>query len=384
MSGIKEILESYPEISFIEDKTLQSVQEEMLSDFISKYEELEGKTLTMGEADPNRLILYAASLQLYQLYIYLDNAGKQGLLKYSYGDNLENMAALKQLKRKSGSYATTTIRFTLSEKQNSVITIPMGTRITAGDNIYFYTKETIEIQPGETKGEVIAVCDTIGESGNGYEAGMLNRLVSPIAFVNEVKNMSISQGGAEEESDESLAERIYLSPSSYSVAGPKDAYKYWVKAYSTSISDVFVESPAPSCIDIRFILEDGQLPEEAIIKEVLEFVSDKTKRPQTDLVTVAAPDIVEYNIDLTYYIETNDSKSAATIKTEVETAIEVYKRWQQEKIGRDINPSVLITKIVQAGAKRAEIRSPTFNVLENTQIARVNNCNIIYGGLEDD
>ena len=54
----------------------------------------------------------------------------------------------------------------------------------------------------------------------------------------EVITITKSSGGEDEESDDSFAGKIFLAPSSYSVAGPDDAYVYWVKTFSTEILDV--------------------------------------------------------------------------------------------------------------------------------------------------
>lgn len=384
MSTIKTTLQDYPDISFIENKTLEDVVNEMINDFTTKYEEETGTPITLTEANPDRLILYAAALQIFQIYQYIDNAGKQSLLKYAYDKNLENVGALKQVIRNQGSAATVSLKFELSSVQTSNVTITMGTRVTAGDGVFFYTKETVEIKAGSIEATVTAICDTIGSKYNGYAVGTINTLVTPIAFVGKVSNLDESSGGSNIEDDDSLAEKIFLAPSSYSVAGPGDAYKFWVKNYNSSITDVYVDTPEPCKVDIRFILEDGELPNETLANEVLDYISDGTKRPQTDLVSVSAPELEDYEIDLTYYINTSDANKAATIQNEVNIAINSYIAWQKSVIGRDINPSYLISKIINAGAKRVEIISPSFVAIPNTAIANNIVKNAAYGGLEDD
>ena len=71
MSDIKKTLEGYPDISFIENMTLESLQEQMIADFTEKYKEETGQELTLGLADPNRLVLYSAALQIYQGMQYI-------------------------------------------------------------------------------------------------------------------------------------------------------------------------------------------------------------------------------------------------------------------------------------------------------------------------
>lgn len=137
-------------------------------------------------------------------------------------------------------------------------------------------------------------------------------------------------------------------------------------------------------VDIRFILKDGTLPNATMVKGMEEHLQQRGKRPLTDRVQVAAPDVVTYNTDFTYYINASDSASATQIQTQVEQAVRDYQLWQSTGIGRDINPDELMAYIKKAGAKRASIREPAFKVLANTEVAQVNSTNIVYGGLEDD
>jgi len=384
MSDIKKTLEGYPDISFIENMTLESLQEQMIADFIEKYKEETGQELTLGLADPNRLVLYSAALQIYQGMQYIDNAGKQSFLKYSYSGFLENLGALKGIQRNPGNPATAIERFTVSAVQNNAISIPMGTRVTAGDNVYFYTVEDAEIPAGAEYIDIQVECTEAGTGANGYEAGKINILVDSINYIGSVANTTKSEGGAEEESDEQLADRIYLAPSSYSTAGPDDAYEYWVKTCNPSITDVKVQSPSDGVVEIRFIMQDGTIPGEATLQEVGTFLQNEKIRPLTDKVEVKAPVAQNYAINLTYYIAESDKNQASAIQQNVNSAVDAYKMWQCEKIGRDINPSYLMRLIMNAGAKRAVIASPEFAVVPAENIALCTTVTVTYGGVESD
>nr|WP_243106445.1 hypothetical protein [Clostridium sp. OF09-10] len=87
---------------------------------------------------------------------------------------------------------------------------------------------------------------------------------------------------------------------------------------------------------------------------------------------------------MTYYINSSDSGSVATIQGEVSKAIDEFVTWQQSKIGRDINSSELIKRITAAGAKRVEIKSPVFQKIGDTSIAHLASRSVTYGGVEDD
>lgn len=382
--SLKNTLDNYPDISFIENLSLEDLQSQMINDFQNKYLELTGQEISLPQADPVRLILYAATLQLYQGMQYIDAAGKQSFLKYAFGKYLDNMGALKGIVRNEGEAAKTKIRFTLSAARPGAIIIPMGTRVTPGGNVFFYTEEESAIPIGETYVDVPAVCAEIGEVGNNFEVDAIKVLVDKIPYVAEVRNIQPSSGGAEIESDANLAERIYLAPSSYSTAGPDDAYRYWVKEYNPDIKDVKVYSPVPGVVDIRFILQDGELPTQGMIEGVEEYLMDGERRPLTDYVTVAAPEVHPYDVKIKYWINDSDKNKAAAVQKNVDAAVSGFAYWQKSQIGRDINPSMLNHYIMQAGAKRVEVLEPAFLVIGEAALAVLNNVEVEFGGIERD
>ena len=126
-------IENLPEVSFIDYITLDDVQRQMVSDYQERYETLTGTPTTLGRADPPALVLYACSIQIYQALLYVDRAGKQDLLKYSYGEFMDNLAALKGIKREPAKAAVVKVKFTLSGLRPHPVAIPAGTRVTNGN-----------------------------------------------------------------------------------------------------------------------------------------------------------------------------------------------------------------------------------------------------------
>lgn len=384
MSDILDTINNLPDISFIDGLTLEDIQGQMLSDFVAKYQEATGKKIKLSKSDPNRIILLGCAQLIYQGLQNIDKAGRMNFLKYAYGGYLDNMAALKKVTRTPAKPAQAPVRFTLSKEREAATGIPQGTRVTAAYEVYFATVEYAEIPPGETEITVMTECTEAGTIGNDFAAGELTTLVDPIGFVSKVENTEKSAGGTEVESDQNMAERVYLAPSSYSTAGPDDAYEYWVKDSNPSIGDVKITSPTPGVVDIRFVMADGTVPDDTVIAEVAEAVNQKGKRPLTDNVQVKKPEVEEYGIDVTYYINTSDSNAAMAIQGQAEAAVEGYRLWQASKVGRDINPDELISRLNDAGAKRAEVREPAFRVIGETSKAQCTGVKIVYGGLEDD
>lgn len=379
LAAVKEL----PDVSFIENKTLDDIQAEMVRDYQDKYKELTGKELTLRRADPEALKLYAASVQIYHLHLYTDMSGKMDLLKYAYSGFLDNLGALRGVSRNPAVPATVTVRFILSGQQPSVTIIPKGTRVSDGE-IYFATDNTAEIASGGMYVDVPCTCQTAGAAGNGILAGAINTLVDPVAYMDNVANTEVSSGGSDTEDDENFAYRIYLAPSSYSVAGPTDAYKYHTRSYSAAIGDVEVTNPGPGEVEVRFLLADGSLPADGLCAGVARHLSADDIRPLTDHVTVLAPEEHGFDIDFTYYINRSDTDKAASIQAQVSAATREYAEWQTCTISRDINPDELRARVKAAGAKRLEIKSPSFIKVLPGYVARVKTLSVIYGGIEDD
>lgn len=377
------VSENFPDISFIDNATLDEVNAQMISDYQEKYKELTGKEASLAQADPYRLIMYACSVQIYQGMQYADYTGKMGTLKYSRDAFLDNLAPLRSVKRIEATAAVTTLQFTIEEAIQSAVSIPAGTRVTNGNNVYFETDEDVTIAAGETSVTVPATCTATGTSGNGFAPGEFNILVNTLAYISEVTNTETTYGGADNEDDESLKERIYNAPASYSTTGSSDAYEYHTKSVDATISDAVALKTAPGTVTVYFVCDGGVLPSESLIQKVKEHLSDKTVRPLTDNVLVEAPKTHKYDVELTYYISSNDKSSVSTIQKSVEEAVSVYNAWQTEKIGRYIDPDELNMKIRDAGAKRVVIASPTFTALDKNSIATLGTVKVTYGGLEN-
>ena len=378
-------IKSLPDISFIDNKTIDQVRQEMVADYESFISEATGQTVSLERSSVHRMELYAAAAQIFQAMQYIDRQGKQSILKYSYSDFLDNLAAFKGVTRTPATAATTTVRFTLSAERDTATGIPQGTRVSTAGSIYFATDVYAEIPAGSTTVDVPATCTVAGTDGNGLAIGELTTIVDPIPYVASVSNTTATEGGAEVESDADLAERVFLAPGAYSTAGPEDGYIYHAKAYSPAVGDVEATSDQEAgTVDIVFIMADGSTPGEEMIEGMEGYLQGKTIRPMTDLVRVAAPEEVQYTINLTYYINRSDSAKAVTIQAAVAQAVEDYKTWQRA-IGRDVNPSQLTHMVMEAGAKRVTVTAPTYTAVAATKVSALQGeATVTYGGLEDD
>lgn len=376
--------DNFPDISFIDDATVDDVLAGMLNDYQEKYKEITGKEAFLAKANPYRLIMYACAMQIYQAMQYADYAGKMSFLTYAQGEFLDNLAALRGVQRRENTAAATILKFSIESPVQSAVPIPAGCRVTNGNDVFFATDEYAEIPAGETSVTVPATCTAAGMVGNGFAAGEFSVLVNTLPYITAVTNTAATYGGADREDDESLKERIYAYPNAYSTAGSVGAYEYHAKTAFPEIRDVVVRSEMPGEVDVYFICEGGAIPDEALIQKVKDKLDDRSIRPLTDKVTVRPPETQVYDIRMTYYIPASSKAAASAIQADVGTAVSIYNAWQTEKIGRDINPYYLIQKAMEAGAKRVMVESPEFAVLDESTVAKTGTVTVTFGGVEDD
>ena len=371
-----------PDINFVDTNA-----EATLDRIVQGYEVAAGRKL--GEADPIMLFLKSIAYENVLLRNAIDFTGKQNLLFYAEGDYLDHLGFLLDIERNEAKNSLTTLRFTLASVQPSNIIIPLNTKVSDG-NYTFQTTEVTQIVAGQLTVDVGAESVISGDETNNIPIGRINQFIDVIPYVEKVSNLTDTSGGANTESDDSYKKRIALAPSSFSVAGPYESYKFWALTANQNIIDVAVVNKEERTQDIQYagvvevypLIKSGQPATIEILGQVLEILSNKKVRPLTDKVETLAPIQVDYTIDLKYYIHTDDGANANIIQAKVSNAVQDFIKWQYEKLGRDINPSELTRLIVNAGAKRVDIISPVFTALDEFEIGNNISVNIVFDGFE--
>lgn len=386
-----------PEYQFVSTAT-----DELLRILIEGYEHITGRTV--HPADPDRLFIDWVAAIIVQERVKTNYIGNQNIPSRAEGENLDGLAELFPVQeRPRATPSRTTMRMTISEPQPGAILVPAGTRVTdTARTLYWETEENVYVRPGDSYVDVTAVCQTVGTAGNGYAPGQINQLVDVFDYYLRCENLTISDGGSDDATDEEFYELMRASQDSYSTAGPVGGYIYHAKRVSTEIRDVVPNSPTPGVVNIYVLMQDGTPASEEIKRAVSSACSEDETRPFTDFVSVCDPEQVPYDIDLTYYIPNDTTFSAAGIQAAVQTAVENFVAWQCGKLGRDINPSKLYQMLMEAGIKRLDLRKPVFTVLRDgkldlgriygpdeieltvPQVGSVAGVNIVNGGYEDE
>lgn len=366
-----------PEINF-----LTTDASALSNDLVALYEQYEGRKLAL--ADPLYLIFLSVASVITKQNVAINDSAKQNLLYYARDEVLDHKGVEWGTPRLDSVSAKTTLRIHLSVPSETTRIIEQGRLATSSESaIFFGTTEEVIIPIGATHVDVELACTTAGTIGNNFAVGQINTLVQPLPYVSKVENITVSHGGAEIEDNDSYRERIYLAPEKLTNAGSEGAYEYFARKASALIDDVYVFMPQPGYVQISVLLQNGELPTQEILEAVYESCNAKSVRPLTDYVNAKVPDVVHYDLDVTYYLETN-AVDKNVIRQKVQQAIEEFIIWQQSKIGRDINPSKLISDCIKTGAKRVVVNSPNHTVVVPGQVAQIGTKTVTFGGVEDD
>ena len=371
----------------------------MVETLTAKYESITGRTV--HPASPEKLFIQWVAATMVLLAEQINFAGNQNIPSKAVGEGLDNLAQIFFIKqRPQAKPATVTLRFTISEAQTTAVLVPVGTRVTTADqSVVFVTDKDVYVTAGETTVDVTATCDTPGTGGNGYVAGQINTCVDLFAYYTSVTNITMSDGGSDTATDDEFYDLLLTGQDAYTSAGARGAYEFYARSVSTEIRDVVINSPEPCVVHIYAVMDDGTLASAEMKAAILAACNDEDIRPLTDQVSVEDADLVTYNINMTYYLSRDSTESAAAIQAKVEQAVQDFIVWENAQIGRDINPSKLNQLVVEAGAKRTVITSPTFTVLKNgtvddpetaepedyvPQLAKIGTVTLTNGGYEDE
>lgn len=362
----------------------------LTQDLENQFEDILGHAL--HAADPETLIARWGAAAYVQLCALINYAANQNIPSRAEGDNLDALGELFYLHERPGDKSSQcTMRFTISQAQQSAILIPAGTRVSNPDRtVAWATSDDYYIPAGETTAELTVYCQTPGAASNGYKPGEITNLVDIFDYYLSCENITETDGGADAATDEQFYELLRASEDAWSTAGPKGAYEYHAMQVSTEIQDVVANTPQPGHVALYVLMKDGKVAGEEIKNEVLAACSAEDVRPLTDFVEVADPEEVEYDIDFTYYIPQDSTKSSAEVENAVQGAVEAFVQWQYANFGRDINPSKLISMLMETGIKRVEVTSPEFTRMndgsdgQKPQVARCKSRSIKSGGRESE
>jgi phage-related baseplate assembly protein len=366
---------SFPEPIFFETD-----EDVIIAEATAFYEGLVGRQLAPTQTEV--LLINAFAYREKLIRVAGNEASKQNLLEFARYPMLDYLGAFLSVERLPASNALTTLVFTMVSGHPSLV-IPAGVRVQSTDGkAVFMTLADLTVSSLDSTKSILAQCTTEGTLGNNYAIGNIAIMLDPQAFVQSVANSTISNGGADIETDDSLRERIRLAPSAFSSAGPDDAYIYFAKSASPSIIDVAITSPNPGDVHIFPLLAGGVAPSQEIIDAVLAKCNPEKVRPLNDVVAVLAPAAVNYalTVELTLLTDAIDASVLELVNSNLNTYIQA----RQTKLGVDVVISQIIGRCMVEGVYECNVISPATDIIINLdQFANCTGLSVTITGETD-
>lgn len=332
--------------------------------------------------DERRIFAEALNTAFVGLLNTMDDTARQKMLRYARGHVLDALGERTDTIRLSSSKAKTTMRFYVPQPRPANIIIPKQTKVTPDGSLYFITDISSVLQANTEWIDIPASSIEGGSIYNDYAPGTITTLVDMIPFISRVENIVTSYGGDDGEpytleGDARYRERIRISPSKFSTAGPVGSYKYYALSASPDIIDVKVITPEPGMVTIVPLMKGGNLPDQELLQKILDTVNSDTRRPMTDLVKAEVPLQVPYDISIKYYTTFRDETAVIENVEGLNGAIARYNAWQTAALGCDINPDQLRRLILSpdwgenlAGAVRVDVISPAYTTLGEISVGK--------------
>lgn len=337
----------------------------------------------IAPADIEQLLINTYAYRELLIRAGLNHGARQNLVAFSAGAALEELGRLVGVSRLPASGALCTIQLSLIAGHTGVV-IPEGIRIGSTDGkAIFQTIESVVVPPGVQVSHVGVACSEMGIVGNGYAPNTITIILDPQPYLTAAWNVDQSAGGANEETDNDLRDRIKLAPASFSVAGPKDAYEFFAKSASSAIVDVKAISPIPGQVNIYPLLENGEMPTSGILDAVLAICSGDKIRPLTDTVVVVAPTVIEYsiNVGLTLLVTAVNTDADAR----VQAVLSEWTKGRENKLGLDVVINKIRSLSMIEGVYDVDVISPSASIIASPNVySKCNGITVTITGTHDE
>ncbi|MCH5314988.1 MAG: baseplate J/gp47 family protein [Eubacterium sp.] len=177
-------------------------------DSMKKYYEDNAGEILNDNSKPAR-IFEALSTELYALYCYGDYTRAQAFVQSATGENLEKLAELRGITRKTPQKATGEVVFRIAQPAEKMIYIPNGIICSVSSKPYlqFVTTYSSFIEIGRTSAVIPAEAISEGSMYNVYPKE-IDLMVNAPPGISSVYNAEAFTGGYDMENDESLRMRV--------------------------------------------------------------------------------------------------------------------------------------------------------------------------------
>ncbi len=322
---------------------------------VAAYETATGRKLYDGQLE--RLLIHEFAYREALLRSAFEGAARQNLLAYAAYPALDYLGDLVGVARIPAAAAEGRVTLTAVDPPEEGVSVLAGLRVSPpGGSVVFETLASALLTDADLSAEVAVRATTAGDTGNGFAPGDSWEFVDGMPYLDTVVVAEVTAGGADEETDDSLRERIRIAPHAWSVAGARNAYIKHAKSVSTLVLDVYPESwdSNPAMVEglvrvhvlsspLLLGTPEGDAEAAALVLDIDEFLRSDDIKPLCEQLEVVSATIVEVTVtmDVVRYADAD----AATVATEVAAAFEAYRAGVRSALGRDFVPSALASRL---------------------------------------
>lgn len=286
-----------------EDLTYESIMNAMFERISDKLDKREGSIIYDATA--------AVAYHLAAAYFRLENFPNLVMPDTSAGEYLGRIVKAYNLKRKD---ATNAVREGVFDKE-----LPAGSRFTtSGDAALVFTvKNLISNDEGIWKYEM--ECETPGKVGNEYIGSLL-----PVEYVKGLGNAELEgivTAGTDEESDNSLRERLFAKVQRPSTSGNANDYYNWAMACAgIGAAKIFPLADGPGTVKVVVASDDRTAADDTLVTKVADYI--EVMRPIGATVTVVSAR--EKTINVSAKVKLTSATSLGTAQNAFAELVDEY------------------------------------------------------------
>lgn len=283
-----------------ERPTLQEIIDRVKADLESR---LSTSELRRSNAKVYGRVLAGAS---HELHAHIDFVKKQLFFDSAESDYLDRWASIFGIYRTPAAKAAGTVTLTFT---NGSVDVPVGTILQAEDGTQFQSTAS-------PAGTTLAVEALVGGVAGNLAASETVTFVSPIAGIESETVSGGISGGADQETDDALRERLLERARETPCGGSAADYVAWAKSVPGVTRAWVSQGVQPGTVIVMFVCDGATpiIPDATMVQTVQNYID--SVRPVTAILTVSAPTAVAVNMTIS-----NLTPNTAAVKAAIETSL---------------------------------------------------------------
>ena len=306
--------------------------------------------------------------------------GESNLVDFATGQGLDEIGKFSKTPRLDSQPATCTATVT---RQDATIarTLAAGAfGALAKGTMRFAVDQDWLMPAGVASIDIVLVAEDLGPGGNDLSPGSIVTLDPALEGIT-ITNTSTTAGGAEPEDDDRYRLRLKEAIRSLSVAGPRQAYRALVMAYSPLVADVGVLKIGDGRVGIYPLMTTG-LPDVATTTRIHGVLDDDWVVPFTVDVQVYPPTVLDYAIRVR--ITTLRGADPGRVMRDARLALDAYLKPRAYQLGMDVVRSQIIAALSVPGVYTVQLDFPAEDtVIQDDTWARCSSIDLAHVGVAD-